>query len=912
MLHRPRLLKHLAESASRKLALLVAPAGYGKTTLLSDWYSQATSSFVWLTLDRNNNDIDQFWNYIFAAFAEQVPQLAQQLSDALLSHPNDLETQTILFNNLISESQHQIVLILDDYHTIENPLIDSTISALLAHLPANLQLVIASRSLPNLPLALLRTRGQLLELNSSELAFRFDEIDALVRGLWQIELAKSDITLLEKRSEGWITGIRLIIQILQQSSGDSRWISQMQRNASLLRQIDGSHPFFATYFYEEILSPQAPELQHFLLQSSLLDTLDPALCEALFEQPNSAQADPQSALLSLPSQLHVSYIERLLIEALRRNLFILPSKSDQSQIRHHPLFREMLRAQLERHNPEISLELHRRAARWYEAQGQSEAAVPHALASGEIERATRLIEQCARNLLIRGELRSLRRWLKELPDQASHERPSLLLIQSWIALFSGDLAKARSYQEAASSALELHDSLELDGLHFELEAIDTMLLLLLGEHALASEQAQALVQHMPNEASFAHSALLLAINLGELSRGDSKAALQLLHESLHNLRSSGSPFMTLTSLLLLADCTTKQGRLNLAKMLYQQAIELTIGVNQQPLPIAGSALIGLGDLLREQNELDAAEQALLNGVELSQDLDELVSFEGYIALTRLYQAKNDLPAARDALARARTTLLNSNIPIEQSMVAVLEAQLAFQEGRQAIAREWLKTSQVSLQTAPISVFQSKQNHTLSVILGSQMLIAEGHYEKALRLLGHHVSHSESAGLVSELVPLLASEALIHVALNDLPTAIMALERSLNLAASAGFVRSLLDLGQPLLDLLETSRELARSKSPLVARLPLDYIEQLLSLGAEPPSDAEQASQLVPDAPQLLSKREIDILRQVAAGLSTSAIADALVVAPSTIKSHIKNIFAKLEVHTRAQALARAQQLQLLE
>lgn len=914
VLSRPRLLKRLTDYVSRKLTLLVAPGGYGKTVLLSDWFqhnyqsdSSEQSVFAWLTLDRNNNQIDLFWSYIVATLGEQLPELAQQLADALLDNQNNLETKTILFNNILGESQHKIVLVLDDYHTINNPAIDHIISALLEHLPANAQLVIASRSVPQLPLALLRTRGQLLELNSNDLAFRFDEIDSLVRDLWQVKLAKSDISLLEKRSQGWITGIHLMIQIVQQAS-DPRWISESQHNASVLSQISGSHPFFATYFYEEVLSPQPLELQRFLIHSSLLETLDPELCEALFDQHLAIEANAENALLSLGTYPHTSYVESLLIEAIRQNLFLQAVATEQLQARFHPLFREMLRFQFERHEPGLIAELHRRAAHVYEARGEAGAAVPHALASGNYAWAAQLIEKSARDLLLHGELSTVRQWLKLLPDQVSQDRPSLLLLHSWIALFSGDLAKTQAFYQAASHALRLEDdSVEL---HYELEAINTMLMLLSGDLTSANEHAQALMQAMPSEASFASSSLVLALNTLELLRGDSKAAIMILHESLHSHRNTNNTFMLIMSLLLLADCASKQGKLSLVKMLYEQAIELGLRAKRQPLPIVGRAYIGLGDLLREQNKLEAAEQALLNGIELNQDSDELASLEGYIALSRLYQAKSDFPAAHDTLARARMSLLNTNIPIEQSMLALLEAQLAFQEGKQSIALEWLKTSQIKLQAQPIPAFHNKQKLQLSVMLGCQMLGAEGRYDQALHLLEPHLEQAEHADSLSEMATLLACQALIHYSRGDLSSALQPLERSLNLAASAGLVRSLLDLGQAFIELLRAVRKLGLQASPLTAQLPRDYIDHLLGFDHSQPDLIELETSTARKI-QLLSKRELDILRQIAAGLSTNAIAERFVVAPSTIKSHIKNIFSKLDVHTRAQALARAQELQLL-
>lgn len=915
ILSRPRLLKRLTDYVSRKLTLLVAPGGYGKTVLLSDWYklhqseSSEASVFAWLTLDRNNNQIESFWSYVVAAFGEQQPDLAHQLADALLNTQNHLETQTILFNNILGESPHKIVLVLDDYHTINNPAIDQIISALLEHLPPNAQIVIASRSVPQLPLALLRTRGQLLELNSNDLAFRFDEIDSLVRELWQVKLAKSDISLLEKRSEGWVTGIHLMVQIMQQSS-DPRWISETQHNASILGQIKGSHPFFATYFYEEVLAPQPPELQRFLIDSSLLDTLDPELCEALFEHHAAIEDSPDCDVLSLPPYPHTSYVESVLIEAIRQNLFIQATASERLQARFHPLFREMLRFQLDRHEPSVIAKLHRRAAHVYEARGQKDAAVPHALASGDYTWTAELIETSARDLLLQGELRTVRQWLKALPDELSHDRPALLLLQSWMALFSGDLAKAQAYQQAAAKLLGLETAAASIELYYELEAINTMLILLSGDLSNGSEHAQALVRDMPPEASFAHSSLFLALNTLELLRGDTKAAMAFLHESLHSQRSNNNLFMVVMSLLLLAECNLKQGKLGLAKMLFEQAIELSLSAKRQPLPIAGKAYIGLGELLREQNELEDAERALLKGIELSQDSDELASLEGYIALTRLYQAKRDFAAARDALARARMSLLETNIPLEQSMLAVLEAQLAFQDGKQSIALEWLKTSQIKLQPQPIVSFQNKQKQLLSIMLGCQMLSTDARYDQALLLLEPHLEQAEYEGSVPEMATLLACQALLHFSRNELTSALQPLKRALNLAASAGLVRSLLDLGQPFVELLRRVQALAQQGSPLVAQFPLDYIAHLLSFE---PSQAKQieAKSATGSTNQLLSKRELDILRQIAAGLSTNAIAERFVVAPSTIKSHIKNIFSKLDVHTRAQALARAQELQLL-
>lgn len=908
LLSRTRLLDRLAEGRASKLTLLAAPAGYGKTTLLAEWLASA-KNVVWLTLDSNDNDPQRFWRYLTAALERKYPSIAAGLKPLLQMTPLPLEQIIAVVSNGLSAAANDLFVILDEYHTISNNVVQQSVSRLLDHLPLTAHLVIASRTTPALPLALLRARNQVVEITLNDLRFHDDEIRVLLNEVLQLDLSPEEHALFSERSEGWIAGIHLMVQALQ-STPAIRWMPPAQQRASLLRQINGSHQFLADYFGEQVLAIQPPEIERFLLLTAVLERLSGPLCDQVIADHRL----PLEALAENSDHFPAFYHDASQSVLERSDLFLVPLDNERRWFRYHRLFGEMLRDRLQRTSPDLLATLHQRAARWYEQQEQPAAAVEHVLAAGNTSWAARLMEASAHDLLMRGDMRRLRRWMSALDATHVRAHPRLLLAQAWIAVMSGDI-EAATRALAEGSALAEGDIVEQARYAFECLGINAIAQVLSGNIETAERTARDAIAQLAADELFLRSVFSLVLSSVALLRGNLDEANRLFLETARVGWASGSLFITLAALHPLAEVHIQRGQLDWARKMYEHALQYSVDSYSQPLPIGGAIFIGLGDLLREQNDLHDAEQMLLNGIALGNELDGYATFAGYAALTRLYMARGDIAAARNALQQAAQLMAQGFCPPDDSLIAVLTAQLALAQGDIISASQWLGKLRTGSAHTNQHPFPCHHSHALTNRVFVQLLLAQGRADEALVLLDTLLPEAHGESVQGDLIALLALQSAAYYTIHDREAALTTLEQALRLAAPSGYVRTLLDLGAPVVTVLRAANALAREGSSLATRMPLDYIDHLLSVSppAAPalPIVVRELEEQNNSSQGLLSARELTILRRIAAGLSTSAIANELVVAPSTIKTHIKNIFAKLEVHNRVQALARAQELHLL-
>ena len=877
LVSRPRLLERLDEGlrVGHKLTLLSAPAGFGKTTLLSEWVADCGYAVAWVSLDKGDNDPTRFLAYLIAALQTIEENIGQETLGVLRSPQlPSMEGLLAALINQVDGLSDRFVLVLDDYHVIQAKSIHHLLAFLLDHLPIPMRLIIATRADPPLFLSRLRGRGQLVELRQADLRFTPDEAGAFLNRAMNLKLPADDVAVLASRTEGWIAGLQMAGVSMRDKADVSGFIATFA----------GRHEHIADYLTGEVLNLQSENLQSFLLQTSILDRLTGSLCDAVC--PGAGQGQGQQTL------------ERL----KEANLFIVPLDDERRWYRYHHLFAGLLRQRLQQDRPGIVPELHRRASEWYARNGLLEEAIEHALDAGDSERAADLIEQIAEATVMHSEIATFLDWVERLPGASVYARASLRLYYAW-ALLIGNRP-----MEVIETLLQ--DSGEVAGPVPGRALLEAFIAAFQGNviHANAlSRQAQ---KQLPQDHTFSRSIAALNIGTFHALGGDLVAASRALEEAVRLGRESGNVLVAVYALCQLAEYRAIQGQLQEAMATYRQALDLATNGEGTLLPVAGLAFIGMGELLREWNDLASATQHLEQGIELAQRCTEMGSIDGYIALARVKQVQGDAEAAVELMRKAQELAKRSEFTgLDDAVVCIHRARLLTAQGKVQAAARVLEQCGVETdadlsepgrgRARPTFYFLHEMANSARV----RLLIAQDRPERALerlKALRLKVQRLQWAGCLIELRVL---EALAYRAQRDIPQALRALERALSLAEPEGYVRVFVDEGQPMARLLYRAVELGivpAYASRLLAAFP--------DAGpfAQPTARASEFEGVEP-----LSDREKQVLQLVAQGLSNPEIAGRLFISLGTVKVHTRNIYGKLGVHTRMQAVARAVSLGIL-
>jgi LuxR family maltose regulon positive regulatory protein len=625
---RPRLIERLNVGLNRKLTLVSAPAGYGKTTLLSEWVAQIRDQIAWLSLDKEDNDPVCFWAYVIAALqtvhtdpSTSSGQALSQNALQVLKAPQPPPVQSILtpLLNDIAALPDRVVLVLDDYHVISTQAIHDGIAFLLAHQPPQLHLVLSTRADPPLPIARLRGRGQLTELRADDLRFTADEAAAFLNTVMDLDLPPEDVKALAARTEGWIVGLQLAALSMQGRDDTHEFITA----------FTGSHHYVLEYLTEEVLRRQPEPVQQFLLQTSILDRLCGPLCNAV-----TREGDGETTLASLQ----------------RANLFIIPLDEKHHWYRYHHLFSDLLGSHLKHEMPlERILELHRRASAWYEQNGAIDEAVKHALQAQDFERAAFLIEQAAGTILSRGSVTTLLRWSEALPEELVLARPGLRMYQGWAAFLSGQTALAGQILLDTKEALQaMSPSPDREVFYGRLTALLATLATLHQDMPKAIEEGQEALAHLPEEDLIWRARATRALGAAYKLSGDTNKLIQMCNEAKSLALAAGSIFLAVDIISQLASAQFHQGRLRQAARSYRQILDLV--EHPSRFPPAGLGYIGLADVSLEWNDLDAAGDYVNRGIDLCQQGGighNLLLAYGTKALVR--QAQEDTEGALEAI-----------------------------------------------------------------------------------------------------------------------------------------------------------------------------------------------------------------------------------------------------------------------
>jgi LuxR family transcriptional regulator, maltose regulon positive regulatory protein len=881
LVRRSHLLERLQQGMAGPLTLVSAPAGFGKTTLLAQWRASSRMPVAWLSLEPQDNEPVRFLSYLIAALQTLDPRTGT-VAFTLLQTPQPAAPETVLTlltNDVVSREPDEgdFALVLDDYHVIEASPIHHALLFLLEHLPPRMHLILLTRADPPLPLSRLRARGQLTELRAAELRFATHEVSAFLRTVMGLDLSPEVMATLESRTEGWIAGLQFAALSLRGRTDVSAYLAA----------FTGSHRFVLDYLSEEVFAQQPTSVRAFLLHTAVLDRLSAPLCEAV-----TGQADSQAMLEAFEDA----------------NLFVVALDDERRWYRYHHLFAEVLYSQLQQAEPDLVSELHRRASAWYEQYGSAAEAVQHALAAPDVELAARLIEQYALPVALRGQVHLVLGWLNTLPEALKHSHVRLCLYDALMLMFTQQLDAAEARVALAEQSIQA--AMPADQARVILgwaAGIRANLARFSGDLARCVTLSHQTLELVPETEVMMRAAAALGPAQTFLVSGDVTAASQrMIAATAAPLRATGDVFALLTSITFLARLHILQGRLREAAATYEQVLHLV--PEQEVLRfLVGSAAyyFGQGDLLREWNDLDAAERFLAQGMELVRGtltVDALVVTLGYTALARLKQARGEYNAALATLdALARLSHERHYVLHLLAYQAAVRAQLELAQGKRASAIHWLGKSGLSTADADLSYLREREYLTLV-----RVRIEEGRadpagtfLQDAQGLLARLQTTAEAKARMGSVLEILLLRALAFDAQGNRTQALASLERALLLAEPEGYIRLFVDEGEAMAALLRQAH--AHGIAPgYVATLLSSFGEQALAA----PSRA-----FPPVEP--LTERELAVFRLLVAGLSNAAIAQELVITVGTVKRHVNSIYTKLGVNSRTQAVAHGHTLHVL-
>ena len=852
---RPHLIKALNQGLAGKLTLISAPAGFGKTTLVSSWIDTLqtenatlpplSTQIAWLSLDKNDHVPARFLSYIIAALQRVDPHIGVSARSMLQASPLPVPTLLTALLNDIAARPDPLVLVLDDYHVIDAQPIDEALAFLLDHMPPQLHLVITTREDPNLPLARLRVRGQLTTVRASDLRFDLAEAAVFLRQTMGLDLSEDNIAALEARTEGWVAGLQLASISLQGRQHDA---------ADFIDAFTGSHRFVLDYLVEEVLHRQSESVQRFLLQTSILDRLCGPLCDAV-----CLSTDGQATLEALD----------------RANLFLIPLDDERRWYRYHHLFVEFLRQRLQQQYPNNIAEHEIRASEWYEDNGYEIEAFQHAVAANDVQRAERLVEGEGTPMHFRGAGAYVLNWLASLSKTELDASPSLWVIYASTLLFVGQHLAVEQKLQAAEAALQDSGSddktTDLVGRIASLRA--TMAVIQNDVETIIAESLRAQKYLHPDNLIYRISATW-ALGVAYQFQGNRAAASRAFTKT---ISIGGDSIYVIAATINLGNIQESDNQLTLAARTYENSLHLA---GDPPQPIACEGFLGLARIHYEWNELDAAEQYGQQCFQMTQQMDNVDSFVSYgIFLSRLMLARGDVPGAVTVLDEVEEFVHHNNFEFRMSSVADAQVLALLREGSVEKAAQLARMHDLPFSQARVH-------------------LAEGDSASALAILERLCQQAKDQP--DERLKVAVLQAIAYQANGELDKALQALGDALMLAEPDGFMRIFLGEGAVMAQLL--SDAMAQGMMP-------GYVSKLLAVF--------EAEKQEPDLPlpqaliDPLSERELEVLALVAAGLKNKEIAEQLFISLNTVLYHIKNIYDKLGVRKRTLAIIKARELDLL-
>jgi LuxR family transcriptional regulator, maltose regulon positive regulatory protein len=933
---RHRLVELMNEGLSmgRKLTLISAPAGFGKTTLVSEWVRDCGLPVTWLSLDEGDNETNRFLTYLIAAL-QTLPSKtggANIGAGAIVvlqsSQPPPVELILTTLLNDIASTPYNFVLVLDDYHLIDSRPVDDALTFLIEHGPPQMHLVITTREDPSLPLARLRVRGQLTELRAADLRFNPAEAAEFLNRVMDLDLSAENISTLEARTEGWIAGLLMAALALQGPIS-------MQGNpgaASFIQSFTGSHHFVLDYLLEEVLRHQSESVQDFLLRTSILNRLCEPLCDAVLHdtavqgtvvQGTEGQKTGGQALLE--------YLDRA-------NLFIVPLDNERRWYRYHHLFEDLLRQRLgQSRSPAEIAEYHLRASLWYEKNGDMDEAFQHAFAASDIGRSAALAEAAYQGMDNRFQTAAWLSWVKKLPEEVARVRPVLSTQMGQAFMDAGEPEASETHLQDAERCLR-NSSREIVVMdETQLEVLPAMIAMtraynaqVQGDLSGTVKYSELALQLIPEGDLYRRAQATIMLEVTHWTRGDLEVARSALEDWMNSMRKAGNIIFVVASAFALADIQVAQGCLRDAVQTNQQAIQLAAEYGPDAQQITAHHYLGLAMLYHEMGE-DTAAAAYLQKAEEIGEQTTLVdwAYRWRIAQARLKQSRSDLEAALVLLNEASCFYVKTAIP-DTRPVEALKANVYLKQGRLDKAEDWVRKRGLSADDE--LTYLNEFEH----LVLARVLIAEYQSRKddnsilqAIGMLDRLLKAAEAQRRTGSVIEILMVLVLAQQVQGNHPLAWASLERALTLAEPEGYVRLFVDEGEPVHLLLMNLRSRMEKQPSGLDHPILVYLEKLVSalewaVEKQAPdhpykvdlirpahlieAEVQQAKTMLVEP---LSERELEVLRLIAQGLSNTQISQRLVVALSTVKGHNLRIFGKLQVQNRTEAVARARELGLL-
>jgi LuxR family transcriptional regulator, maltose regulon positive regulatory protein len=914
---RPRLIERLNEGLlvghTPGVTLISAPAGFGKTTLISEWVAVCKRQVAWLSLDEGDSDPTRFLTYLVAALRTVAPEIGEGVLSALQSsQPPPIEVILTALLNEITALPGQYVLVLDDYHRIEAKPVDLALTFLLEHLPPQMHLVITTREDPQLPLARYRARGQLTELRATDLRFMPSEAAEFLNQVMGLTLTAADMAALEDRTEGWIAGLQLAALSMQGH----------QDIPGFIQAFAGDHQYIVDYLVEEVLQRQPEPVRSFLLQTAILDRLNGPLCDAV------TGMEGGSARLA----------------ALQRgNFFLIPLDDRRYWYRYHNLFAEVLHMHLITEQPAQVPALHRRASEWYQQNGSATDAIRHALAGKDFDRAADLVEQTFQTMAQNRQEALLLGWFKALPEALIRNRPVLCNLYAGVLMQTGEIQGVEAWLLAAERGLNLTG----DGCEW-LEAPSVTrvvankeefrrlpgavavhragLALLLGNVAGTMEFARRALDLAPEDDFLRRGGAAALLGLAYWTNGNLEAAQQMYTEGMAWLRRAGNISDDIGCAIALADISIAQGRLRKTSRIFEQALQLAAEHGTPTMRGTADMLVGMSELSREQNDLHAALQYLQRSKEQGEHTGLPQNrYRWRAALAHVREAQGDLDGALDLLDEAEHLYVSDFSPNVRP-IAAMKTRVWVAQSRLDEALGWAREHNLTAQD-DLSYLCEYEHITFARILLAQYKSnrADRFLLEAMGLLERLLKAAQEGERAGSAIEILVLQALAHQAQGNIPAALLPLHRALTLAAPEGYVRKFLDEGPPMAQLLLEAA--SRGMMPvetgkLLEAFKPEHPPALAVLGQGTSSQASPGESSLIDrrrepSPasqpliEPLSQRELEILRLFNTELSGPEIADQLVIALSTVRTHTKSIFSKLNVNNRRAAVKRAEELDLI-
>ena len=872
LIHRPRLTRLLEDSIQTRVVLISAPAGYGKTSLLADWNQEYQHPVAWLTIDENDNDPTRFMEYLLHSFYDcSYPQLQKILDDKKeLFQGNFRQDINILLNCMLS-SPENIILTLDDYHLIHNAVIHENMNFMIENLPENVHIILVTRADPPFNLPKWRVNGYLLEIRRGDLCFTQQEATDFFAASIGHFFSRRNIRTLTNKTEGWIAGMQLAASAIR-SLDDDASIYQF------IESFKGTNRYILDYLVEEALKMQSDDVREFLLYSSILDRFCAPLCDLILERENSQE----------------------MLELLdRHNLFIIPLDDQRTWYRYHNLFAELLQSQIQKSDKEKIRTMHSRASVWFEENGNLSDAIEHSFRAEDFQRAAQLVNKQGEYALSHGQFLTFMNWVRRIPTEFLYQNPSLCSYYVVCLILEGS-----SYREI-QSLLEVVETIKGHN-SYQPASLKALLCILQGKQQEAAMQMEIINQNPPDDEFFAG---LFDLLRALYNYGTIPDTMGRLRETYQKSRSKGNLLIAIVSLSYIGDLYKYQGKFNEAANTYNEVLAMSeIGKNEF-LSASSVAFLGLAEIAYKRNQLEEAKRLLLQGLNMNIRWEISHFFGLSTTLARVHIAMGEVKEAVEAMQRAEDMAIQFDMTeVDDFVVACNIIQLKLLMGNIDEIEEWenqIDTSKLSTakDLASFSFFFSSVPDLYS-FSHAWFLLYQGDVHKAITILQNLYENSTKEKLDDFTIQYAVLLSVAYDKNDDRQQAMQYLHIALDLAKTENQIQVFLEQGTDILNLLY---EAARQD------IQPEYVGKLLALfpQLDLEKDKEEFVYFEGEVIEPLSDREIEILQYIAEGLSNQQIAYTLHLSLSTVKVHSYNIYRKLNVHSRVQAVSRAKALSII-